>query len=114
MDLPKNILVHKLPDHQGFNNFPTKECNSDNEADINGKAVSIECFLDFGDMVPWVTWTSFNKTTKTLQGSISDKQKKELQNRFRESDLTPKVYDVTKLRFLIDSIIDKLVKPSSN
>lgn len=66
-----------LPDLEECRNVHTLGPSGDQYADINGKAVSIEWFLDTqlpGRGAPVVRWTGFNETLGTYQGELVDKQ----------------------------------------
>ena len=74
---------------------------------INGRAVAIECFLDFGSVQksPCVRWTSYNKNERQYQGELESKD--EYIRAFKQCDLTDGSYDTSKLEFLIEYIISQ-------
>lgn len=46
LNVPANMLILKLPDMPDFAEFDTIGPNGRHEADINGRAAAIECYLD--------------------------------------------------------------------
>lgn len=103
LERPSTMMIWKLPEHSLFSNFDTKGPNGDSKSNINGKAVSIECFLDFKEANPYIQWTSFNRTLHQYQGEIYPKD--ELVRIFKSVDLNNVEYDSNKLKFLIDNLI---------
>ncbi|MGH8255318.1 MAG: hypothetical protein ACRET0_03825 [Steroidobacteraceae bacterium] len=72
LNVPANMLILKLPDIPDFARFDTIGPNGRQEADINGCAAAIECYLDLGAL-PLVRWTSFNSRTNTYQRELINK-----------------------------------------
>jgi HEPN/Toprim N-terminal domain 1 len=75
--LPRRMRATVLPDLEECRNVHTLGPSGDQHADINGKAVSIEWFLDTqlpGRGAPVVRWTGFNGALGTYQGELVDKQ----------------------------------------
>ncbi|MCP3368715.1 hypothetical protein [Bradyrhizobium cajani] len=69
--LPINMRVTVLPSLKEFGLFPTTGLGGAALADINGRAASIECYLDLhvgGLPAPLVQWTNY-KDTGTYQGA---------------------------------------------
>lgn len=101
--LPKNLLVIKLPNYSDFDCFDTEGPQGNSKEDINGKAVSIECFLDFtcvqyNDII---RWTSYNKNVQLYQGELIGKDK--YTTAFLKNNDYSK-YDFAKLKFLLNYI----------
>lgn len=74
-DLP-NIKPLKLPHLPTLSHFRTIGPTGEQYTDINGRAASIECFLDLGwesDREPSVRWTSYLRSANTYQGELVDK-----------------------------------------
>ena len=72
---------------------------------INGKAVSIECFLDlsFGfDRAPKVRWTVYNEKSDQYQGALIGKDD---YTRVFKKSLYDEKYNKNKLLFLINDIV---------
>lgn len=72
IDLPNNLKVITLPKYKDFDNFKCKGPQGNSIENINGKAVSIECFLDHSsiDDEIYVRWTGFNDKLMQYQGNI--------------------------------------------
>ena len=64
LDAIPNLKFYHLPDMDEFKNFLTVGPTGDSYQDINGKAISIECFLDLdfnSPKIPKVRWTIYNE-----------------------------------------------------
>ncbi len=79
IDLPANITCIRLPDIELGSSYPTTGPLGRQNADINGKACSIELYLgrraltSNGALRP-VQWTNYDKNTETYQGEIEEKE----------------------------------------
>lgn len=104
IDLPNNLNVITLPNYKDFDNFKCKGPQGDSLENINGKAVSIECFLDHSsiDDEIYVRWTNFNDKLIQYQGNIEPKNL--LIKSFHQ--YYKKDYDFTKLKYLVDYILE--------
>ncbi|WP_072470243.1 HEPN/Toprim-associated domain-containing protein [Urinicoccus massiliensis] len=104
IDLPNNLNVITLPNYKDFDNFKCKGPQGDSLENINGKAVSIECFLDHSsiDDEIYVRWTGFNDKLIQYQGNIEPKNL--LIKSFHQ--FYKKEYDFTKLKYLVDYILE--------
>lgn len=73
LNIPSNMAVTKLPDEDLFHFFPTMGPTGPGRADINGRAASIECYLD---MLPdaRIRWTSYNQKVDAYQGELLEKE----------------------------------------
>lgn len=107
IDLPNNLKVITLPNYKDFDNFKCKGPQGDSIENINGKAVSIECFLDHSsiDDEIYVRWTGFNEKLIQYQGNIEPKNL--LIKSFHQ--FYKKEYDFTKLKYLVDYILKSWV-----
>ena len=107
-------FILTLPDHKDFESFYTVGPQGNSFENINGKAVSIECFLDLKsvDDVPCIRWTSYQKKIGRYQGALENKES--FQKLFFKSNLTDGSYDISKLKYLIDYIISKLIDWNSH
>lgn len=106
LDSIPNLKFYHLPNMSDFENFLTIGPAGKSYQDINGKAVSIECFLDlhFGvDNPPEVRWTFYNDKSKKYQGALVSKEN---YSRIFKSNLHDDKYNKEKLVFLIDDIIN--------
>lgn len=102
-----NLLIVKLPDSAEFENIETVGPQGISHEDINGRAVSIECFLDFAsvDFSPVIRWTSYLEKLKRYQGVLQ--RKDDYTRAFLKADLESGDYDTTKIKVLINYIIDQ-------
>lgn len=100
-----NLFILKLPDFDAFNLFDTIGPQGISKENINGRAVSIECFLDFNSVSipPQIRWKSFDDKLKIYQGAIEEKE--QYTKAFYSSCLTDGTYDTSKLKYLIDFIL---------
>ena len=105
--LPKNLKVITLPNHVEFDNFKCKGPQGDSLENINGKAVSIECFLDYNliDEDIYVRWTGFNDKLTQYQGNIEPKNLlvKSFHQHYNQK------YDFSKMKYLIDYILESWI-----
>lgn len=77
LDLPPRMRATVLPDLEECRNVQTLGPGGEQRMDVNGKAVSIEWFVNTrlperGE--PTVRWTGFNEARSTYQGELVDKQ----------------------------------------
>lgn len=106
LDSIPNLKFYHLPDMEEFNNFLTIGPTGEACQDINGKAVSIECFLDLffdHDKSPKVRWTVYNDKSQKYQGALIGKDE---YTRIFKKSLCNDNYNKDKLFFLINDIID--------
>ncbi|MCT7800589.1 MAG: HEPN/Toprim-associated domain-containing protein [Lactobacillus iners] len=107
IDLPNNLKVITLPKYKDFDNFKCKGPQGNSIENINGKAVSIECFLDHSsiDDEIYVRWTGFNDKLMQYQGNIEPKNLliKSFHQYYKQD------YDFTKLKYLIDYILESWI-----
>ena len=106
LDSIPTLKFYHLPDIKEFNNFLTIGPTGETYQDINGRAVSIECFLDlFFDLTdpPKVRWTVYNDKSRKYQGVLIEKDK---YTRIFKKSLCDENYNKEKLIFLINDIID--------
>lgn len=119
LDLPYNMGVVMLPDLEEFQAFETIGPTGNQKVDINGKAVAIECYLDFNrsclPKTPKVAWSSYKNDVKQYQGALIDKEKytKDFLS-FTPESLLCSGYNLTKLRKVVDTIFEKCVSIASN
>ncbi len=107
IDLPNNLKIITLPNYKDFDNFKCKGPQGNSIENINGKAVSIECFLDHSsiDDEIYVRWTGFNNKLIQYQGNIEPKNLliKSFHQYYKQE------YDFTKLKYLIDYILESWI-----
>ena len=111
---PDSFVIIKLPYYQEFSSICTLGPQGSSMENINGRAVAIECFLDFSSVqkVPCVRWTSYNKNERQYQGELENKD--EYIRAFKQCDFTDGSYDPTKLEFLIEYIISQWIDRKNN
>lgn len=102
-----NLLVVKLPDCEEFERFDTVGPQGVSLENLNGTAVSIECFLDFNsvDFPPVVRWTSYSSASNKNQGELQ--RKEEYTRKFMNTNILEGTYNVSKIKYLIDYIIEQ-------
>ncbi|WP_166308783.1 HEPN/Toprim-associated domain-containing protein [Bradyrhizobium sp. 2S1] len=106
LNIPDNLAVLKLPDRPEFVRFPTQGPNGEGEADINGRAVAIECFLDLpGDAR--VRWSSYVSKVDAYQGELIDKER--YAREFIKQRGRAKGYDYSKIEAVLDYIISRAI-----
>ena len=105
--LPKNLKVITLPNHIDFDNFKCKGPQGDSYENINRKAVSIECFLDYSliNEGVYVRWTGFDKNLVQYQGNIEPKDL--LIKSFHK--YSNREYNYDKMKYLIDYILESWI-----
>ena len=106
LSLPSNFGVMRLPDIPSLEAFDTLGPNGDAEANINGRAASIECYLDLrwkqaGQ--PVVRWVSYDKTARSYQGELVNK--KQYTKAFLKIRNRPKDYDTSGLESVVERLI---------
>ncbi len=102
--LPPNLLVTALPDVR--RKFPTLGTSGSKRENINGRAVSIECFLDLDDGSPaTVRWSNYIAELDRYQGAIVNKER--FLARLKEVKSTKAKYDFSGLRQLVDFMTDR-------
>jgi len=102
LDLPSSMKIMKLPELRKFDSFPTIGPSGEGMENINGKAVAIECFLDFAGFNPKVRWTNYKKDFNNYQGALENKT--QYVKSFKKSLGKESTYDFDKLLFLIEEI----------
>jgi hypothetical protein len=77
LKMPPNMRAILLPDHEAFRSFPAIGPEGTCNANINGRAAAIECYLDlrlpqYGP--PVVRWSNYKKDVDTWQGALEHKE----------------------------------------
>ncbi len=118
LGLPANIASMALPELRQFERFRTIGPSGEAMENINGRAVSTECFLDlrFGRRgLPRVRWSSYVKKAGEYQGALEAKDK--YKNHFLKlvaKGKGPDSYDFNKLQALVDAILDQCAVLAAN
>ncbi len=108
LELPSNMLVVRLPDLPECRSFPTAGPSGCSREDINGRAVSIELFLDLGTgPEPSVRWTSYSSSIDAYQGELIDKERYTKQ--FLTSRSLPVGYDTSRLELLLQHLSQAII-----
>ncbi len=108
--LPVNFRAIQLPRLDSLEQFNTVGPTGQSVEDINGRAASIECYLDLdapGLPEPMVRWSSFHKGLQQYHGELEHKtqyMRKFLDQRHQSAD-----YDATKLEAVLDLIVKECV-----
>lgn len=117
IEIPPNIRILHLPEIELANDYPTIGPFSNQTANINGLACSIELFLgddilrnDNGDLVP-VIWKGFIDRINAYQGEIAHKhivQQRffELLDQIQEGLVSLEDHDWTAMKKLLNMIFD--------
>jgi hypothetical protein len=102
-----NIKVAKLPDSDEFTKFMTIGPSGEKEENINGKAVSIELFLDLkykSKNAPKVRWISYDTKSAQYQGVLENKEQYS-KKFFNAKNGNDENYSLIKMKYLLDYII---------
>ena len=114
LSLPDNITIKTLPELDDMNDIKTIGTSGEERQNINGKACSIECFLDLNYKVkegPAIRWTNYNESLKQYHGSLINRKIyvksfiKAHNNNF--SDKNKKKYNTKKIEYLLNYIIQE-------
>lgn len=104
LNIPGNMKIIKLPDRPEFNSFKTVGPNGTQNANINGKAAAIECYLDL-DQNASVKWLNLNTLTNSYHGQLVDKGK--YSRSFLEAKKKTPGYNYSKISSVLDAIIEQ-------
>ncbi len=114
LTFPANMGAMLLPDLEALRDFPANGPGGVVNADINGCAAAIECYLDLnlkGRPLAQITWTNYKPTLCTYQGSLDHKET--YAKAFYKTTATAiesGAYDASKLRAVIDALYEQCVK----
>lgn len=111
LSIPENMRILKLPELAAFNNFETFGPDGNTQSNVNGLAISIECYLDLKDDAQ-IRWNSYNKLIKGYQGELiaKDRYKKEFLNQRSHVEN----YDYSKIETVLNMIIKNCVSIKEN
>jgi len=107
---PDNLRAAKLPDLEEFGDFLTVGPNGKQHADVNGKAVSIECFLDLTfktRKTPIIRWSSYKRSLDSYQGALEEKEFYTRQ--FKKVTSIEESYNFEKLKVLVEHIVENCI-----
>jgi hypothetical protein len=113
LSLPENMKVVRLPDLIDFEIFPTLGPSGSAKENINGKAASIECYLDLqwkNTRVenPSIRWTLFNDKLQRYHGVLLGKER--YTKRFLSLRKIEPNYDFKKIKTVTEMIIAECAK----
>ena len=99
LDLPDGLRITQLPDLERCRRVKTLGPSGVAFEDINGKAVSMECFLDiWSSDEPVVRWTNYSQTLDAYHGALI--QKEAYTRRFFDRAKQPEDYNLSGLAAL--------------
>lgn len=116
--LPSNMRSLMLPRHDAFARFPSRGPEGVFNSDINGRAASIECYLDLnlpGYPPAQVLWSNYKKEVGAWQGALEYKETytRHFLNQSNEV-LRDGPYTTTKLVCVLDAIVAEAARLTSN
>jgi len=104
--LPPNMITAKLPDLSSLKKFDTVGPHGQRRENINGKAASIECYLDLAYQSnqdkPRVRWSSYLESVDRYQGALESKTSF-TKIFLRLQDRNPS-YDFTNIEAVLDHL----------
>lgn len=106
LDLPSNFAVMRLPHNPSFRAFNAIGPNGEGKADINGRAASIECYLDLAweaESQATIRWAGYDSLAEAYQGQLIRKER--YAKRFLKLGRRPDDYDMSKLEGVVDELI---------
>ncbi|WP_144938129.1 HEPN/Toprim-associated domain-containing protein [Pseudomonas alabamensis] len=108
---PVNMRAMVLPELEDFRDFPAKGPGGVLNADINGCAAAIECYLDLnleGRPPAQVTWTNYKDSLGIYQGALDfkDSYAKAFYGTTHEA-IESGAYDASKLRSVIAALLEE-------
>ena len=103
--LPGNMRAATLPELERFRNFRTRGPDGTGTANINGRAATIECYLDLAAETTSpteVAWTAYKKDLGVYQGELLCKER--YTKTFLKRASTINGYDMSGLTHVLDMI----------
>jgi hypothetical protein len=113
LNLPGRMRITQLPNLERCRHVKTLGPSGIAYEDINGKAVSIECFLDIwaSDAEPSVRWTNYNQALDAYHGALV--QKEAYTRRFFDRAKQQCDYDLAGLSALWNHLVEACTATSS-
>lgn len=108
-NFPVNMCAMVLPDLEELRSFPARGPDGVSNADLNGRAAAIECYLDLrlkDRSPPQVTWTNYKEKLGIYQGSLDFKES--YADAFYKASteaIAANEYDVSKLRIVLNALL---------
>lgn len=106
LNLPDNLRVLKLPDLPELEEFNTVGPSGRSISDINGRAASIECYLDVGPDSA-VQWNNFNKDLEVYHGELLGKR--DIMKNFLRQSVVSENYDFSKIGSVVEMIVSECI-----
>jgi hypothetical protein len=106
LSLPRNMVALKLPDARSLERFATIGPNGRHEANINGRAAAIECYLNL-PLDACVRWTSFSDKIGEYQGELINKER--YARAFLDQKRILDGYRYDNIAAILDLIVDAAV-----
>jgi hypothetical protein len=111
LKLPANMRAMRLPDLAEFSNFAARGPEGVSVSNINGRAASIECYLDLNlDQypAPQITWSNFKKDIDAWHGVLDFKESYSKHFYVQPDDLLQSgSYDISKILKLLDALVQE-------
>ena len=108
LDLPINMRAARLPDLNDLDAISAIGPDGVTPSNINGRAASIECYLDFevpGVPRPEIRWTNYKEQIDAYQGVLCNKHDYEAAFLKENTRLLSPDYDASKLGKVLGHII---------
>ncbi|MGY3404825.1 hypothetical protein ACVWZV_000938 [Bradyrhizobium sp. GM5.1] len=105
LSLPINMRTMVLPSLRDFESFPSIGPGGNFLLDINGRAASIECYLDLhsdGLPAPLVRWTNYKEDVGAYQGALQAKDR--YSKAFFDNIGRGGAYDTSRLSCVLDAV----------
>jgi hypothetical protein len=106
LNLPPNIRTMKLPDLDCLMCFATVGPNGKHNANINGRAAAIECYLDLRSDA-CVRWSSYNEKAGAYQGELIGKER--YTREFIDQRDIDSTYDYDNIAKVLDVIVENAI-----
>ncbi len=115
--LPSNLRAMLLPSLDALRSFPAKGPQGDHEADINGRAAAIECYLDHrlnDHPPPRIIWTNYKKEADAYQGVLEHKEAyTKAFLKLTPEKLATTGYDTGNIAKVLDALIEQCILMAS-
>jgi hypothetical protein len=106
LSLPSNMIAAKLPDIPALRKMNTVGPNGESREDINGRAASIECYLDLNfkrtQSKPRIRWSSYIDTVDRYQGALENKTS--YMKSFLNLKRKDPIYDYSKIEAVLNHL----------
>jgi hypothetical protein len=110
LTLPPNIAVIHLPDLEAGKTLTCLGPDGPAKADINGRAASIECYLDLTriDREPQIRWSNYVEAIGSYQGALLGKD--DYVQEFLRADIDVMNYDFGNVDLCLNAIIQRSIE----